>query len=211
MAFIVAKDGPMTYVITQPDILTTAAADIADIRSAIGMANAAAASPTTAMMAAAGDEVSQLIAKLFSAYGQECQAVITDAAVFHDHFAATLAAAGSVYTQAEAAGAATLSQALTTLSSPIRALLGGTAASTSGAMAAAAPMPQPGTRSTPWSSAAAETRSRRPPTSAMLFPNSSRRIFRSTRPWFRGCSHPPSSTSIPVSRPCPSTCRSPRA
>ncbi|WP_176456306.1 PE family protein [Mycobacterium marinum] len=130
----------MTFVITQPDILTTAAADIADIRSAIGVANAAAASPTTAMMAAAGDEVSQLIAKLFSAYGQECQAVITDAAVFHDQFAATLAAAGSVYTQAEAAGAATLSQALTTLSSPIRALLGGTAASASGAMAAAAPM-----------------------------------------------------------------------
>ncbi|EUA87261.1 PE-PPE domain protein [Mycobacterium ulcerans str. Harvey] len=72
--------------------------------------------------------------------------------MFHDHFAATLAAAGSVYTQAEAAGAATLSQALTTLSSPIRALLGGTAASTSGAMAAAAPMAAAGTRSTPWSS-----------------------------------------------------------
>jgi len=44
-------------------------------RSALGAANAAAAGPTTGLVAAAQDEVSAPTAALFGGYGQEYQAV----------------------------------------------------------------------------------------------------------------------------------------
>ncbi|ETW22325.1 hypothetical protein MGAST_20675, partial [Mycobacterium gastri 'Wayne'] len=129
----------MTFMLTRPDIVATAAADVAQIRSAIGAANAATAASTTGVIAAARDEVSELIASLFRAYGQECQAVMTQAGAFHDAFAQALATAAGSYAQAEAANAAAVSKALATISSPVRAMLGGLAPSASGALASAAP------------------------------------------------------------------------
>ena len=61
-------------------------------------------------MAAAEDEVSEAIAKLFGGYGQQYQAVLTKAAAFHDDFARALAAAGNAYAQAEANAAALLTR-----------------------------------------------------------------------------------------------------
>ena len=73
------------------------------------------------------DEVSAAIANFFGAYGQEYQAVISQAATFHSEFTQTLAAAGNAYAQAEAANAAAVSErSRTHISAPIQTLLGQT-------------------------------------------------------------------------------------
>jgi hypothetical protein len=79
----------MTSLIAQPQLLATAAADASEISSAISAAKAAAAGPTTGVVAAAEDEVSAVTAAFFGAYGQEYQALLQRAAMFHDQFAAT--------------------------------------------------------------------------------------------------------------------------
>ena len=98
----------MEYLVTAPELLATTAADVGEIGSAITDANASAAGPTAGLVAAAKDEVSEAIAKLFGEYGQQYQAVLTKAAAFHDDFARALAAAGNAYAQAEASTAALL-------------------------------------------------------------------------------------------------------
>ena len=98
----------MTSLITQPQILTTAAADASAIGSAINEAKSAAAGPTTSLAAAAEDEVSAVTAAFFGGFGQEYQAMLQQAAAFHNQFAATLAVAGNAYAQAEAEAASAL-------------------------------------------------------------------------------------------------------
>ena len=109
----------MTSLITQPQLLTTAAADASEISSAINAAKAAAAGPTTGLVAAAEDEVSAIAARLFGAYGQEYQALLHQAAAFHDQFVATLAAAGNAYAQAESEIAGTLGLTGTAAAGPV--------------------------------------------------------------------------------------------
>ncbi|ARG59490.1 PE-PPE domain-containing protein [Mycobacterium kansasii] len=130
----------MTSMIAQPQLMADAAANIEGIRSAIAAANAAAAGPTTGLAAAAADEVSAAAATLFGAYAQEYQAVIKQAAVFHDTFAQALATAATAYTEAEAANAAMVSGALRAVTSPIASLLGGGGAAAAPA-GVAAPAP----------------------------------------------------------------------
>jgi PE-PPE domain/PE family len=96
------REEPMTSLITQPQIMATAAADASAIGSAINEAKAAAAGPTTGLVAAAEDEVSAVAAQFFGAYGQEYQALLQQAAAFHSQFVATLAAGGNAYAQTEA-------------------------------------------------------------------------------------------------------------
>jgi len=98
----------MTSLITQPQLLATAAEDASAIGSAITQAEAAAAGPTTGLVAAAEDEVSAITAQVFGGYGQEYQALLHQAAAFHDQFVARLAAAGNTYRQTEAEIASTL-------------------------------------------------------------------------------------------------------
>ncbi len=93
----------MSYVIAAPEIMTSAATDLATIGSTIGSATAAAASPTTGVLAAAGDEVSAAIAAVFSAHGQGFQALGAQAAVFHDQFVQALTAGAGSFVSAEAA------------------------------------------------------------------------------------------------------------
>ena len=111
----------MDFLVTAPEMLASTAADVEEIGSAIANANASAAGPTTGLVAAAEDEVSQAIAKLFGGYGQQYHAVLTRAAAFHDEFAQALAAARNAYAQAEATNAAAIST-----------LLGGTSVANSG-------------------------------------------------------------------------------
>ena len=66
---------PPAILITQPEQLAAAAADAGQVSTAISAAWAAAAGPTTNLVAAAEDEVSAITAVLFGAYGQECQAL----------------------------------------------------------------------------------------------------------------------------------------
>jgi hypothetical protein len=114
----------MTYLIAQPDLIAAAAADLADIRSSLGAANAAAAAPTTGLAAAAGDEVSAAAATLFNTYAQEYQAITGQASAFHHAFTQALAVAGNAYVQAEAANVGAISSALNSVTAPIRSLLG---------------------------------------------------------------------------------------
>src|ERR1700753_636069 len=98
----------MPSVITQPQLIATAATDVEEIRSAIGAAKGAAVGPTTGLVAAAQDEVSAAVAALFGGYGKEYHSLLRQAAAFHGEFAATLAAAGNAYTAAETANAGAL-------------------------------------------------------------------------------------------------------
>jgi hypothetical protein len=130
----------MTSLIADPQLLAAAAGNVADINSAIGAARTAAAGPTTGLVAAAGDEVSAMSAALFGAYGQEYQALLQQAAAFHEQFVAALSSAGNAYAGAEAAA----SNSLGTLGGDVQALMGGNAApattTVTGALATAAPM-----------------------------------------------------------------------
>jgi hypothetical protein len=132
----------MPSLTTQPQLIAAAAADVAKINSAIGAANAAAAGPTTGLVAAAQDEVSAATAALFAGYGKEYQAVLKQAAAFHEEFAAALASAGNAYAHAEAANASAISGALRAFTSPIQSLLGGGTSATVavGTTGAAAPL-----------------------------------------------------------------------
>jgi hypothetical protein len=115
--------------------MAAAAADVEQIGSVIDAAHAAAAGPTSGVIAPAADEVSAAIAGLFGQYGREYQAVVAQAAVFHGRFTQALAAAGGAYTGVEAAA----SKALGTLDADAQAALGGSAAAplTSSATSAA--------------------------------------------------------------------------
>lgn len=126
----------MSYVITSPEMLTTAATDLDGIGSAIKAASAAVAGPTTGVTAAAADEVSGAIAKLFGMFGQEYESIVAQAGAFQTEFTRLLATAGDSYAITEA------SNALGALNTQAQTLLGGafgTAAVTSatGPLAAA--------------------------------------------------------------------------
>ncbi len=91
----------MTYLTTQPELLSTVASDIDGIGSAITSANRAAAGPTSQLLAPAADDVSTAVTKLLGVYSQEYQAVAASAAAFHSRFTEALAAAGNAYAAAE--------------------------------------------------------------------------------------------------------------
>jgi PE-PPE domain/PE family len=93
----------VSYVVATPDFLATAAEDLAAMGSAVGAANAAAANPTTALLAAGTDEVSTRIAAVFGAHGLQYQAVSAQAAQFHQRFVQGLAATASTYLTTEIA------------------------------------------------------------------------------------------------------------
>ena len=98
----------MSYVVAVPEFVASAASDLAAIGSRLSAAHLAAAVPTTAVVAAAGDEVSAAIASLFSGHAQAQQALSAKAAVFHMQFVQALTGAANAYTGAEAANAAPL-------------------------------------------------------------------------------------------------------
>ncbi len=98
----------MTNLIAEPQLLTAAAANAQQINSAISQARAAAAGPTTSVVAAAQDEISAMTAQLFGSYGEQYQALLQQASVFHDGFVAALSSAGNTYAEAELAASSLL-------------------------------------------------------------------------------------------------------
>ncbi|CPR00873.1 PE-PGRS family protein [Mycobacterium bohemicum DSM 44277] len=98
----------MSYVVTAPESLAAAAADLARIGSAVGAANATAASSTTALLAAGADEVSARIAASFGAYGLNYQALIAQAAQLHERFVLALRENASEYLTGEIANEAAM-------------------------------------------------------------------------------------------------------
>ncbi len=61
----------MSFVITEPELVTGAAEQLAGVGSNLGEATAAAAGPTTAVAAPASDEVSIAISEVFGRVGRE--------------------------------------------------------------------------------------------------------------------------------------------
>jgi PE family len=72
------------------------------IGEAIRSANATAASQTTGIAAAAADEGSEAIARLFGAQAREYQALSTQAAAFHDRFVQAVRSSAGAYALSEA-------------------------------------------------------------------------------------------------------------
>jgi hypothetical protein len=120
----------MSYVLAEPQALVSIAADIDELGSTITAVNGDAAVPISRLAAAAGDEVSEAVAKLFGAYGQQYQAVAARATAYHSEFTRALAAAGSEYATAEADARAllagsTATQTANSLMSPMTSPLTG--------------------------------------------------------------------------------------
>ncbi len=95
----------MSFVSAAPELVESAAQDLAGIRSSLAEAAAAAAGPTTGIATAAQDEVSVAIASLFGNFGQEFQAVSAQAQAFHQQFVSLMNAGAGAYVSAEAANA----------------------------------------------------------------------------------------------------------
>lgn len=127
----------MSFVVTTPEIVTTAAGSLATIGSTLEDATAAAAGSTTGVAAAAADEVSLAISQLFGSYGQEFQAISAQAAAFHTEFTSLLNGSAAAYLGAEIANAG--QNLANTVSAPAQTLLG----RLPGAPAAAAPAAGP--------------------------------------------------------------------
>jgi tRNA G26 N,N-dimethylase Trm1 len=96
----------MTFVTTQPEMLTSAAGQLQGVGTAIAAQNAAIAAPTTGVLPAAADEVSALTAAQFAAHAQTYQAVSAQAAAMHEMFVRVLSASAGSYATTEAANAA---------------------------------------------------------------------------------------------------------
>lgn len=96
----------MSFVTTQPELLTLAAGNLEGIGSVMTAGNAAAAAPTTGVVPAAADEVSALTAAQFAAHAQMYQAVSAQAAAIHEMFVNTLGVSAGSYAATEAANAA---------------------------------------------------------------------------------------------------------
>ena len=95
----------MSFVTTQPEMLTAAAADLEGIGSAMAAENSGAGAPTTGVVPAAADEVSALTAAQFAVHAQMYQAVSAQAEAVHQLFVSTLGTSAVSYAATEAANA----------------------------------------------------------------------------------------------------------
>lgn len=91
----------MSYVIATPEALAAAVTDIAGIGSSLSAANAAAAVPTTEILAAAADEISTAVASLFGAHALDYQSLSARVASFQTQFMDSLFAGAQRYAGAE--------------------------------------------------------------------------------------------------------------
>ena len=95
----------MSFVNVAPELLESAAHDLAGIGSSLGEATGLAAAPTTSIVAAGADEVSAAIAALFGSHGQEFQALTAQAAAFHNEFVGMVKSGAGAYLSSEVANA----------------------------------------------------------------------------------------------------------
>jgi hypothetical protein len=95
----------VSFVSVVQDGVSEAARTLAGIRSELSAASTAAAVPTTGVAAAAQDEVSVAIARVFGTFGQEFQTLSAEAQAFHEQFVSTLTAGLGQYLSAEGTNA----------------------------------------------------------------------------------------------------------
>jgi hypothetical protein len=96
----------MSFLTTEPEMLTAAATNLHGIGSTMAAQNVAAAASTTHLVPAAADEVSALTAAQFAAHAAMYQAVSGQAAAIHEMFVTALGASAGCYAATEAANAA---------------------------------------------------------------------------------------------------------
>lgn len=95
----------MSYVIAASEFVRGAAQELAGIGAALADATATVSSPTTAIAAAAQDEVSTALASLFGDFGRQFQTLSTQAQAFQAQFVNQLNASAAAYAGAEIANA----------------------------------------------------------------------------------------------------------
>jgi hypothetical protein len=98
----------MSFMHAAPEFVTAAASDLASIGANLDAAHAAAAAPTTGVLAAGGDEVSEVIATLFAGHAQAYQALSAQATTFHQQFVQLMNAGAGSYASTEAANVSPL-------------------------------------------------------------------------------------------------------
>ena len=76
----------MSFVVAVPEAVAASASNLAGIGSALSASNAAAALPTTGVVAAAGDQVSAAVAAVFGSHAQGYQALSAQMSTFHEEF-----------------------------------------------------------------------------------------------------------------------------
>ena len=103
----------MSYVIADPEVMTAAASDLAAIGSNLSAAHMTAAASTVAVIPAAADEVSGGIARLFSQFGQNYQALAAEAAAFEEQFEQLLTNSARLYALIETLAASYLQSTVT--------------------------------------------------------------------------------------------------
>ncbi len=119
-----------------PDAVQSAAQNLTNIHSTLEDASSSVAAPTTAVAAAAEDQVSAGVASLFNSFGQEYQVLSAQAQSFHAQFVAQLSAGAGAYLSTEIANA---QQAVAEAAgSPAQGLLGAVSGAGSGAASAVA-------------------------------------------------------------------------
>jgi len=96
----------VSFVTTQPDVLTGAAGNLAGIGDSMAARNAAAAAPTTGLAPAASDIVSAMTAAQFGQHGVLYQQMAAQATDVHESLVATLRSGAGAYALCEAANAA---------------------------------------------------------------------------------------------------------
>lgn len=116
----------MSFVIAAPQHVSAAASDLARVGSVINEANQLASGPTTALLAAAEDEISAAIAALFGNHAQQYQVISAQMESFHDQFVRNLHAGAEAYASTESANVLqTLEQGvLGVVNAPTQALVG---------------------------------------------------------------------------------------
>jgi hypothetical protein len=112
----------MSFVVAAPDMVATAAQNLASIHSTLSEASATIAGPTTGVVAAAQDEVSASVAQMFGAFGQEYQEISAQTQALHLQFVNLLNSGATAYAATEAANVQqTLAAAV---NAPAKTLLG---------------------------------------------------------------------------------------
>ncbi len=96
----------MSFVTTQPEVLSGAAGSLSGIGDAMVARNAAAAAPTTGLAPAASDMVSAMTAAQFGKQGVAYQQIAAQAADVHEQLVAALRSGAGAYALSEAANAA---------------------------------------------------------------------------------------------------------
>jgi PE family len=96
----------VSFVTTQPEVLSGAASSLSGIGDAMVARNTAAAAPTTGLAPAASDIVSATTAAQFGQQGLAYQQLAAQAAEVHEQLVATLRSGAGAYALAEAANAA---------------------------------------------------------------------------------------------------------